>query len=69
MKTERGKFRHENLREENSGMKSWERKIQARLFERLREAQDFPAFEQTLEDKQVVQLRLHVRLLFHTSEK
>ncbi len=44
-------------------------KIQVRLFERLREAQDFPIFEQTLEDKQVVQLRLHVRLLLHTSEK
>jgi hypothetical protein len=26
-------------------------------------------FEQTLEDKQVVQLRLYVRLLLHTSEK
>ena len=44
----------ENLREENSGMKTWEKKIQAWLFERLRETQDFPVFEQTLEDKQVV---------------
>jgi hypothetical protein len=60
MKTERGKFRHEKPERE---------KIQARLFERLREAQDYPVFEQTLEDKLVVQLRLHVRLLFHTSEK
>ena len=59
----------ENLREVNSGMKTWERKIQAWLFERLRETQDFPVFEQTLEDKRVVQLRLHVRLLLHTSEK
>ncbi len=32
-------------------------------------AQDFPEFEQTLEDKQVVQLRLHVRFLLRTSEK
>ncbi len=43
----------ENLREENSGMKTWEKKFQAWLFERLRETQDFPVFEQTLEDKQV----------------
>jgi len=42
-------------REENSGMKTWERKVQAWLFERLRETQEFPASEQTLEDKQVVQ--------------
>jgi hypothetical protein len=62
---------NENLREEKFRHEKPERgKISARLFERLREAQDFPVFEQTLfEDKQIVQLRLHVSLLIHTSEK
>jgi hypothetical protein len=67
MKTERGKFRHENLREE----KFRHENLREEKFRHdcLRNSEGFPVFEQTLEDKQVVQLRLHVRLLFHTSEK
>jgi hypothetical protein len=62
---------NENPREENAGMKTWEKKMQAWKPESGKCRHDClrDSEKQILEDKQVVQLRLHLRLLLHTSEK